>query len=93
MFIFIFIVSFVLTFLIETMGEERMASLLLKDTFIQPFIAALIGLIPNCAASVMITEAYLGGAITFGSMIAGLFDMRLRRALPAIFLIFCHICA
>jgi len=71
-FIFIFIVSFVLTFLIETMGDERMASLLLKDTFIQPFIAALIGLIPNCAASVMITEAYLGGAITFGSMIAGL---------------------
>lgn len=71
-FIFIFIVSFVLTFLIETMGEDRMASLLLKDTFVQPFIAALIGLIPNCAASVMVTEAYLGGAITFGSMIAGL---------------------
>ena len=71
-FIFIFIVSFILTFLIETMGEDRMAEVLLKDTFAQPFIAALIGLIPNCAASVMITEAYLGGAITFGSMIAGL---------------------
>ena len=71
-FIFIFIVSFILTFMIESLGEERMASVLLKDTFIQPFIAALIGLIPNCAASVMITEAYLGGAITFGSMIAGL---------------------
>ena len=54
------------------MGEDRMAEVLLKDTFAQPFIAALIGLIPNCAASVMITEAYLGGAITFGSMIAGL---------------------
>ena len=54
------------------MGEEKMAVLLLKDTFIQPFIAALIGLVPNCAASVMITEAYLGGAITFGSLIAGL---------------------
>lgn len=71
-FVFIFIVSFVLTVMIETMGEERMAAILLKDTFVQPFIAALIGLIPNCAASVMITEAYLGGAITFGSMIAGL---------------------
>lgn len=71
-FIFIFIVSFILTFMIESMGEDRMASLLLKDTFVQPFIAALIGLIPNCAASVMITEAYLGGAITFGAMIAGL---------------------
>ena len=71
-FIFIFIVSFILTFMIESLGEERMAAVLLKDTFIQPFIAALIGLIPNCAASVMITEAYLGGAITFGSMIAGL---------------------
>lgn len=71
-FIFIFIVSFILTVMIETLGEDRMAAVLLKDTFVQPFIAALIGLVPNCAASVMITEAYLGGAITFGSMIAGL---------------------
>ena len=71
-FIFLFIVSFILTVLIESLGEERMAEVLLKDTFVQPFIAALIGLIPNCAASVMITEAYLSGAVTFGSMIAGL---------------------
>lgn len=71
-FCFIFLVSFVLTFMIEALGEERMASVLLKDSFIQPFIAALIGLIPNCAASVMITEAYLSGAVSFGSMIAGL---------------------
>ena len=71
-FIFIFIVTLILNLIIETAGEERMAELLLKDSFIQPFIAALIGLIPNCAASVMITQAYLSGAITFGSLIAGL---------------------
>lgn len=71
-FVFIFIVTFVLTFLIEAVGEEQVAKLMLKDTFVQPFIAAVIGLIPNCAASVMITEAYLTGTITFGSMIAGL---------------------
>lgn len=71
-FIFLFIVTFVLTAMIEAVGEEQMASYLLKGSVIQPFIASLIGLIPNCAASVMITEAYLSGAVTFGSLIAGL---------------------
>ena len=42
------------------------------NTLFQPFMAALIGLIPNCAASVAITELYLKGAITYGSLIAGL---------------------
>ena len=37
-----------------------------------PFISSLVGLIPNCGASVMITELYLNSAITFGSLISGL---------------------
>jgi hypothetical protein len=41
-------------------------------TWAQPFFAALVGLIPNCAASVAITELYLKDAITFGAVIAGL---------------------
>lgn len=71
-FVFIFVVTFLLNIMIETVGEEQMAAYMLKDTFVQPFIAALIGLIPNCAASVMLTESYLSGAITFGSLISGL---------------------
>ena len=71
-FVFIFIVSFVMTLLIEMVGEDELSKLLLKDSTVQPFIAALIGLIPNCAASVMLTEMYVVGAVSFGSLIAGL---------------------
>ena len=44
----------------------------LKNSFFGSFITSLVGLIPNCGASVVITELYLKGAISFGSMIGGL---------------------
>ena len=71
-FAFIFLATLILTFMIESVGEEKLAGYLLKDTVFQPFIAALIGLIPNCAASVILTKSFLSGAISFGSLIAGL---------------------
>ena len=42
------------------------------NSLIAPFLASLIGLIPNCAASVVITELYLNGVLPFSSVIAGL---------------------
>lgn len=71
-FIFIFIVTFLINFILFKIGEESFKNIFLSHSFFQPFIAALIGLIPNCAASVAITELYLKGAIGFGSTIAGL---------------------
>jgi hypothetical protein len=70
--LFIFMTTLVLTFLIETIGEDNLSKLLLKDSFFGPFVASLFGLIPNCASSVIITELFLSNAISFGSMIAGL---------------------
>jgi hypothetical protein len=72
-FVFIFIVSLLLNLAIFAMGEERLADFLLSGhIFFQPVLMALIGLIPNCAASVAITQLYLKGLITYGSVIAGL---------------------
>jgi hypothetical protein len=71
-FVFIFIVSFTISFAIAQMGEEAFEKLFLGYGFFQPFLVGLFGLIPNCAASVAITMLYLKGAITYGSMIAGL---------------------
>lgn len=71
-FAFIFIANFLITFAVESIGEEKLAAYLLNGTVFQPFIAALIGLIPNCAASVILTQSFLENAISFGSLIAGL---------------------
>ena len=71
-FIFIFGVSFAISFAIAQMGEETFEKIFLMHSVFQPFIVALFGLIPNCAASVAITMLYLKGVIAYGSVIAGL---------------------
>jgi predicted cobalt transporter CbtA len=71
-FVFIFAISFLINIAVFYIGEEAFGKLFLGHSFFQPFIAAFVGLIPNCAASVAITELYLKGAITYGSLIAGL---------------------
>ena len=64
--------NIVLGGLIHLVGEDNLGEFMLSGSFFQPILAALIGLIPNCAASVLITELYLGGAITLSSAVAGL---------------------
>ena len=69
---FILLVNFVLTTVIHSVGEDKFAAFMESNRFVQPFIACAIGLIPNCASSVVITETFLSGAITFGTCAAGL---------------------
>lgn len=69
---FIIIISFILNILLTYLGEDTLQSIFLKDSFFSPFISSLVGLIPNCASSVAITELYLNNAITLGSTMAGL---------------------
>lgn len=71
-FIFIFIATFIITLVFELFGEEYLSKLLLKNTIVSPFITSLIGLIPNCASSVILTELYLSNSINFASIISGL---------------------
>ena len=69
-FLFILLINIALNVLMER-GQGTLERLLLHNSPWQPLAAALVGLIPNCAASVAITQLYLKGAISFGSVIAG----------------------
>lgn len=69
---FIFLVNFILTAIIHSVGEDVFVDFMHRNRFLQPFITCAIGLIPNCASSVVITETFLSGGITFGSCVAGL---------------------
>ncbi len=72
LFLFILVFNFAINLLISLLGEEKLSSLLLGGSAFQPLLTAAIGLIPNCAASILITELYISGGITFGSAVAGL---------------------
>jgi len=71
-FMFVFVVTLGLNYLIWRVGNHNLAKVIPQHTVLQPVIAALVGLIPNCAASVAITEVFLKGGISFGSAISGL---------------------
>lgn len=68
----LFGISFLLNILIALIGNENLSSLLGGNLFLQPLITALLGLIPNCAVSVLFTELYLAGSLSFASTAAGL---------------------
>lgn len=72
LFVYLFLFTWILDFCVEIFGIQGLSRFLLGDTVFQPLIAALIGLIPNCAASVILTELYLEQAISFASVVAGL---------------------
>lgn len=69
---FILIVSFSLNLLLYFGGEEVLANLILNRRILGPVLAGIVGLIPNCAGSVVITQLYLQGAMSIGAAMAGL---------------------
>ena len=69
---FIFVISLALSLLIAFIGEDAMASLLTGAPVAGTIVTAVIGLIPNCAASVVIAEMYLEGLLTCGQLMSGL---------------------
>lgn len=71
-FVFLLLVNLVLGAAIHYIGEDTISKIMLSDTVFQPFVTALIGFIPNCASSVILTELFLAGSLSFGSVIAGL---------------------
>ncbi len=70
--LFIAIITFALNLLFAVVNEVKISKLFLKGNIFASFISSLIGLIPNCGASIMITELYLKNVISFGTCIGGL---------------------
>ena len=71
-FLFILLFSFLIGFAFELIGEDTITAFLTGMGIFQPMAAALVGLVPNCAASVLLAQLYAQGAISFGSLFAGL---------------------
>lgn len=69
---FVLLITFVLNMILHFVGEDALASLILDRPVLGPVLAGIVGLVPNCAASVVITQLYLQGMINMGSMMAGL---------------------
>jgi hypothetical protein len=69
---FVFGISLILSYLVNTFGRSVILSFLSEKTIIGVLVTALVGLIPNCGASVALTQLYLDGLLNGGQMMAGL---------------------
>ena len=70
--LYLFIITLLINITFYLVGEDTVKTFLATKGFLSYFLSSLIGLIPNCASSIIITEIYLSGMISFGSMLSGL---------------------
>ena len=70
--LFILIANILISYAIYFIGEEKLSSILTHNNILTYFLASLIGLIPNCASSVIMTELYLSNIISIGILLSGL---------------------
>ena len=70
--IYIFVITLIINCIVEWVGEDNIATFVGNHAILGPAISSLIGLIPNCAASVILTNLYIQNIISGASLIAGL---------------------
>ena len=70
--LYVFVFTAILNLLLASIGTDALSAFLGKDSWFQPFLTALLGLIPNCASSILITELYLAGSLSLASAMGGL---------------------
>ena len=68
---FILIANLLINLVIHYIGEDKISEFMLQKNYFSYFLSSLIGLIPNCASSVIITELYLNEMISLGNMLSG----------------------
>ena len=69
---FVFLFSFLIGLAVHLIGEDQLSAFTASAGIFTPLVAALVGLIPNCASSVVVTELFLSGIISTGALLAGL---------------------
>lgn len=70
--LFVFISSFLINIAFDYLGQDFLEKIFMKGTIFSHFLSSLVGLIPNCGASIMITELYLNNTLSFGATMSGL---------------------
>lgn len=71
-FCFLLIATFIINIFVELVGADKLSSLFGTNSYLQILMAGIVGLIPNCVASVFLVEFYMAGSLTFGALVAGL---------------------
>ena len=69
---FLLIFTIIIDFAILFIGTDKLSQILLSESALQPLLSAIIGFIPNCASSVILTSLYIEGTLSFGALISGL---------------------
>ena len=69
---FIFVITLALDAIIHYIGEDALASFVIARPVVGQLLCGIIGIIPNCAASVVVTELFINGIISAGAMMSGL---------------------
>ncbi len=72
LFIYVLLINILFGYSIALIGENNFAAFIESNKYLTPLFASLIGLIPNCASSVLISELYLSSSIPFGALLSGL---------------------
>lgn len=71
-FSFILLINIIFNIVVHYVGEEQLANFMMQAKPLTPLFAMIIGLIPNCASSVILTNMYLIGSLPFGALLSGL---------------------
>lgn len=71
-FAYVFVINMVLGLIIGAVGEDNFASFIRMNKYLTPLFSSIIGLIPNCASSLLLSELFIEGNLSFGALLAGL---------------------
>lgn len=71
-FAYVFVINVALGLIIAAVGEDNFTAFLINNRFLAPLFSSIVGLIPNCASSILISELYMSNSLSFGALLAGL---------------------